>query len=285
MFFKKEEKPSYLRYKEGKITEKERIVRLELKDALDEEKSEEDLVTERFGSGRKTTILKGVITTCVLAFCFISVRLIKTYTLELYGPRTEIATEHIQGVVGSEEEGFTLPEMDFTLDIPSLSTTKEKGALTEQVTPPRKAGLLSTSELEVFITTVGVHEDLYHSAQRMKRSVVEYLDKESTNLTYQSRIRKEVDLHAKLNETLLKTKEENTNKSIEALIDTLQSRVDALGSEAILLAEHERVGLVDVTNESIEAENKRRNNFLDQLIAFLDDNKVPYESIDGKLFF
>lgn len=284
-WFKKEEKPAYLKYKRGHIIEKERTERehLLIENKNQKETNIEDTKDEILTAPpkKKLTMMFGIIG--LLVFGLVFFRLIGLYTTNLYGEKdlnAELPTLTLP-TLEAPDVAVKIPDVDVDVSLPDVDiqapSLKEKENGTED----------DQTSGNVYAYSAAVHEDLIRSIENIKQTVVRYSNGQANRMTVESRIEKEqlsyntiiANIDMRLNSGEYVTEQQKN------LLQTLKTQVEALKDETATISESPRNSLIDQTNVLIENENNRRNSFLESLMKGLQADSVPYKEIEGQLVF
>lgn len=306
MKLKRREKPAYLRYKRGRITEKERTERVELSKAFIEEnkfdeQSDQDLQRSPL-SKWKGWLMAGML----VVFLFVFAQTAVSYTKGMYGERTDTEplklsdlgiswSLSLSGDDNEQEQEDSKPDIPIdaetsieqdertplVMDRPSISVYPD--AFSKESTDTQE---LNVDDQSPLISAVAIHENLIVSLERIKTSVLRFDSQQANWMNVQSRLGQELAFYEKaLNALTTQSEQPGLSDSKKHLLGLLTQQVDDLHAEVSSLSNSTRSTVVADVNQLIENENNRRAVFLDHLMNTLDELNMPYSFENGSLTF
>lgn len=308
---KSKDKEMYLTYLNGDIFEEERTRRKELHEGdnalsvkTHDEITEEDLIndykkntedkmkhTSENGLFSKKTI-KFLLAGLFFLFFFICVQLISTYTVEIFGPKTEVTLSPIEQLTGTltgkELEDTSVKESKpFFLDNVKNKFTEyieehspiSSGTTTDGKKIPRISDIDATG----MKLSAETHEYIIQATNSLKQTISLFV----TNKTNRIALNNKAVFIEENSLLQIEKLETDTSESvqIQEMKEILLKRLNHLSELASSMQTSERSEMINVANSSIELENMENAHYQLLFKDALDYYGVPYTETENKIIY
>lgn len=291
----KKDKPAYLRYKRGRITEKERVERVELAKAFEEDDERETNIGGSDTSHPLWTKWKGIVGSGILVIFLIAfIQVSLSYTKSVYGTRESQEAFSFSELTDAWSTAKDDPAVgDVVPDTPDTDPADEALTIDTSISlqvQPDSSEKSDSDNLEItdsevafdptdnlLAYSVSIHESLIASLERIKLAVVQFDQQQVNWINVQGRLSQERSFYKKI--SLQLTEQLSTTMSVQErrLLEQLSIQVGAFDAEVNALSNTSRASIIMHTNTLIDAENERRAAFLTDLAAALNALNIPYQ--------
>lgn len=308
---KDKDKEMYLTYLNGDIFEEERTRRKELHEGdnalsvkTHDEVTEEDLIhdykkntedkmkhTSENGFLSKK-VIKFLLAGLFCLFFFVCVQLLSTYTLEIFGPKTQITLSPVEQLTGTltDKEAEAKPVKEkkpFFLD-----SVKDKFTEYIEEHSPISSGTTSEGEKIPSISDIDAtgmklsaetHEYTIQTTNSLKQTISLFVTNRTNRIALNNKA-KFIEESTALQIERIEA-DESESAQIKEMKEILLKRLNHLSELAVTMQVSERSEMVTVANDSIELENTENARYQLLFKNTLDYYGVPYTETENKIIY